>query len=174
MRELGGRIERGEVRDLSGAGPYEVIVNCTGVWAKELARDDLVYPKRGKVLRVDRLPGVERCMVDDNPPRKLTYIFPRSSDCILGGTDDKDDWNLNVDVEQSRAILDRCAGLVGAVRGATVLEHKVGLRPCREEGVRLEAERLSGRLIIHNYGHGGSGFTISWGCADEVLKLAKA
>ena len=175
VRELGGRIERGEVRDLSEAGPHDVVVNCTGVWAGELAGDSGVYPRRGQIVRVEKLPGVERCMVDDNPPRKLTYIFPRSSDCILGGTDDKDDWNLNVDEKQARKILDRCARLSGGARGAAVLEHMVGLRPCRDEGVRLDAERVSGRLIIHNYGHGGSGFTISWGCADEVLsELAKA
>jgi D-amino-acid oxidase len=38
--------------------------------------------------------------------------------------------------------------------------------------VRLCAHRLrDGRSVIHNYGHGGSGFTLSWGCAQEVLQL---
>jgi D-amino-acid oxidase len=50
----------------------------------------------------------------------------------------------------------------------------VGLRPARSE-VRLEATTLAdGRPLVHNYGHGGSGFTLSWGCADEVARLVLA
>jgi hypothetical protein len=45
---------------------------------------------------------------------------------------------------------------------------RVGLRPFRRGGVRLEAE--AGTRIVHNYGHGGSGVTLSWGCALEVAE----
>jgi D-amino-acid oxidase len=52
---------------------------------------------------------------------------------------------------------------------------RVGLRPFRKSGVRLERARLrDSRTIIHNYGHGGSGFTLSWGCAEEVVQLGTA
>jgi len=54
-----------------------------------------------------------------------------------------------------------------------VIVVKVGLRPFRKSGVRLERERLSdGRTVIHNYGHGGAGFTLSWACAEEVCAIA--
>ncbi len=54
-----------------------------------------------------------------------------------------------------------------------VLAERVGLRPFRKLGVRLEREQLhDGRIVIHNYGHGGAGFTLSWGCAREVLDTA--
>jgi D-amino-acid oxidase len=44
----------------------------------------------------------------------------------------------------------------------------VGLRPVRPS-VRLEAEALGGgRRLLHNYGHGGAGVTLSWGCALDV------
>ena len=54
-------------------------------------------------------------------------------------------------------------------------ESRVGLRPFRAAGVRLEAERLpDGRLLVHNYGHSGAGFTLSWGCAHKVAELIAA
>ncbi|HEX3731522.1 MAG TPA: FAD-dependent oxidoreductase, partial [Mycobacteriales bacterium] len=53
-----------------------------------------------------------------------------------------------------------------------ILEHKVGLRPGRPT-VRLEmVPTTSGTRLIHNYGHGGAGVALSWGCADEVVRLA--
>jgi D-amino-acid oxidase len=54
-----------------------------------------------------------------------------------------------------------------------ILAERVGLRPFRKSGVRVERDELrDGRTVIHNYGHGGSGFTLSWGCAREVVNLA--
>lgn len=49
----------------------------------------------------------------------------------------------------------------------------VGLRPGRPT-VRLEAERRDGGLLVHNYGHGGAGLTLSRGCASAVLALIAA
>lgn len=47
-------------------------------------------------------------------------------------------------------------------------------RPFRAAGPRLEAERLGDKLVIHNYGHGGSGWSLSWGSAALVVPLALA
>lgn len=44
-------------------------------------------------------------------------------------------------------------------------------RDAADTGVRLEAEQLGGTLIVHNYGHGGSGITMSWGCAIEAARI---
>jgi glycine/D-amino acid oxidase-like deaminating enzyme len=49
----------------------------------------------------------------------------------------------------------------------------VCLRPFRPAGPRLEAERFGGKAVIHNYGHGGSGWSLGWGCADEASALAR-
>jgi hypothetical protein len=60
------------------------------------------------------------------------------------------------------------------IESPRVLRERVGLRPFRKSGVRLEREKLrDGRTVIHNYGHGGAGFTLSWGCAENVFELAK-
>ena len=66
---------------------------------------------------------------------------------------------------------DKCKSIIPELESAEVIEDLVGLRPGRTE-VRLEKEEKNGTSLIHNYGHGGSGVTLSWGCADEVVELA--
>jgi glycine/D-amino acid oxidase-like deaminating enzyme len=45
-------------------------------------------------------------------------------------------------------------------------------RPFRAQGPRLEAERIGSKLIVHNYGHGGSGWSLSWGSSSIAVRLA--
>ena len=52
-----------------------------------------------------------------------------------------------------------------------IIAVKSGLRPVRSK-VRLEKEAFGTKWILHNYGHGGAGFTLSWGCAMEISKMA--
>ena len=54
---------------------------------------------------------------------------------------------------------------------ATLIRSYAGLRPYRAAGFRLEAERLDGKQLIHNYGHGGGGMTLSWGTANMAIDL---
>jgi D-amino-acid oxidase len=92
---------------------------------------------------------------------------PRSHDVVVGGTDEEGDWSRSVDPDVATGILRRATALVPELAEARVLRHKVGLRPARP-AVRLE--RVGD--VIHCYGHGGAGVTLSWGCADEVAALA--
>src|SRR5262249_51261359 len=131
--------------------------NCTGVGARVLARDDEVVPHRGQVLVTDKL-DLPAALVHET---SLAYAIPRPNDCILGGTNDDSD-DLAPRAEDTAKILSICRQYLGV--NGTVKDVKVGLRPFRRSGVRLQKE---GR-VIHNYGHGGSGFTVSWGCAEEV------
>jgi glycine/D-amino acid oxidase-like deaminating enzyme len=48
-----------------------------------------------------------------------------------------------------------------------------GVRPYRNDSYRLEAETISSKFIVHNYGHGGAGITLSWGCAAKVRDIVK-
>lgn len=173
VRALGGTLERRaplgsmeEVRSLGG-----VVVNCTGLGAKALCGDARMVPLRGQVLRV-RAPGVNRWTVALPRGGHPTYVFPRSGDCVLGGTEERGEWGERPNEETLRTIEETCRWLEPLLLdGYEVLEASVGLRPGRRDGVRLEAEALDGRAVIHNYGHGGAGFTVAWGCADEVAEL---
>ena len=149
--------------------PDRLLVNCTGLGARALCNDDEVIPIRGQVVRV-RNPGLDRCFIEEHGPLAMTYIIPRSHDVILGGTAEDHANSRTPDPTITQRILRNAATLVPNLQDAEVLDVQVGLRPARSE-VRLEAE---GHDLIHNYGHGGSGFTLAWGCADEVVSLAQS
>lgn len=167
----GGSVEHRAISSLEEVGS-RMVVNCAGLGAREIASDERMVPIRGQVVRV-RNPGIPRFILDEDNPEGLTYVVPRSQDCVLGGTADEGDWNLEPDPETSASILRRCAELESKLEGAEVLEHRIGLRPGRPE-VRLELEELPGGLpCVHNYGHGGSGVTLSWGCAVEAVDLVR-
>lgn len=167
-----GRVEQRYVSSLQDAidKGADVVVNCTGLGAQKLVPDGSMVPIRGQVVRV-RNPGLDTVLLDEENPDGVTYIVPRSSDCILGGTAEEGRWDTEPEPETAESILDRCAKLEPGLKGAEVLEHKAGLRPGRPE-IRLERDGGYGdTTVIHNYGHGGSGVTLSWGCAEEVLHL---
>ena len=172
IRRAGGTIEIRRVASLAEAAEAApLVVNCSGLGARELAGDDALRPVRGQLVRVEN-PGLTRFWLDDYNPGGLTYIVPRRGDCILGGTAEDDREDFTVDPAAGEATRRRCVELEPALAGARVLELRVGLRPWRPE-IRLEAETLpGGARVIHNYGHGGAGVTLSWGCAERVVELA--
>jgi D-amino-acid oxidase len=145
-----------------------VIINTTGLAARELADDPTVYPARGRLVVVTN-PGLDTSVRDEDAPAGITYVHPRSRDVVLGGTFEPHESDLDDDPAESRAILARCTALVPELARAQVLGSAAGLRPTRENGVRLEVDPSTG--IIHNYGHGGAGLTLGWGCADAVTAL---
>jgi len=168
---LGGSIELRAVRSFDEAfAMCDRVVDCAGLGARELAGDATMTPIRGQVVRVAQV-GLERFILDDYGPNGLSYIVPRINDCILGGTADEGAEDLIVDSATAEAILARCIALEPRLRDAAIVAHDYKLRPGRPT-VRLEAEHpATGRLLVHNYGHGGAGVTLSWGCADEVVRM---
>jgi D-amino-acid oxidase len=166
----GGRVEHRAVSSLEEAEEGRVVVNCAGLGARELVGDPSMEPIRGQIVRV-RNPGLERFVLDEGNPEGVTYVIPRSEDCILGGTAEEGEWDTEPDPKIAAGILRRCTTLEPRLAEAEVLEHKAGLRPGRPE-IRLEREDAAqGPPRVHNYGHGGSGVTLSWGCAEETLRL---
>jgi D-amino-acid oxidase len=101
---------------------------------------------------------LSRAIVCDDAP--LMYAIPRAHDCVFGGTNEYSD-DLSPSPDQTESIVSECSRTLG-IAGPPILGERVGLRPFRKSGVRLEREELSdGRSLIHNYGHGGAGFTFS-------------
>ena len=149
-----------------------LVVNCTGLGARDLCRDDALHPIRGQIVRVE--PGwAPRFVQAGGGTTPLAYVIPRADCTVLGGTQDVGSWDLTPDPETAEAIRARCTALVPGLARAEVRSHAVGLRPGRPE-VRLETVVTSGGVVIHNYGHGGGGVTLSWGCAEEVARRAAA
>ncbi|MDX3855594.1 FAD-dependent oxidoreductase [Streptomyces sp. AK02-01A] len=175
LRAAGGTVERRTVvgfEEPSREAP--VVVDCTGLGARELVPDASVYPVRGQVVIVEN-PGIDEWFVSAIPgSTDTTYVMPQPYGVLLGGTAADHSWDPRPDPAMARAIVERCARIRPALAGARVVEHRVGLRPARPR-VRLEAVRLpGGGRLVHNYGHGGAGVTVAWGCAEEAARLATA
>jgi D-amino-acid oxidase len=148
---------------------FDLVINCAGIGARELVHDADLEPHRGQVAIVPRIEALSCAIVCDDAP--LMYAIPRGNDCVFGGTNDLSD-NLAADLETTQRIVEECRRVL-KIEKPRVLAERVGLRPFRKSGVRLERCRLrDGRTVIHNYGHGGAGFTLAWGCAREVLEAA--
>jgi D-amino-acid oxidase len=162
--DLGGTITRMALARLPAA---PLVVNCAGLGSRLLAGDTSTRPVRGQVVVVEQVGLEEWWLAENGAGRDVpTYVVPRTHDIVLGGTDEDGDWSRTPSAQVAEDILRRAAELVPAVASARVLRHRVGLRPARPE-VRLEREGD----VVHCYGHGGAGVTLSWGCADEVTTL---
>lgn len=177
VRLGGGRLEIGPaLPDLAGAlrrWTAPVVVNCAGIGARDLVPDSALIPVRGQVI-VAANPGLERFFVGDDADGEVTYILPHGQTVVLGGTHQSGSASRNPDPADAERILDRCTAVEPRLADAVVLAHRVGLRPFRP-AVRLEAEPAgAGRHIVHCYGHGGAGVTLSWGCAIDVAALIEA
>jgi D-amino-acid oxidase len=163
VEELGGTVTR---MNLSGLPPVgagvDVVVNCAGLGSRLMAGDRAVVPVRGQVVYVEQV-GLDRWWLDPEGP---TYVVPRSREIVVGGTDEEGEWSRTPDPATAERILARAVALVPALEKARVLRHKVGLRPVRPS---VRVERVGD--VVHCYGHGGAGVTLSWGTADEVARL---
>ncbi|MFJ1595657.1 FAD-dependent oxidoreductase [Streptomyces sp. NPDC088261] len=170
----GGLLHHRRINHLSEAAVWApLIVNAAGLAAGSLCGDPTMTPVRGQLVLVSN-PGLRTSLRVQDHPEGFTYVHPRRTDVVLGGTFEVDRWDLSPDPTTASAILSRCTALEPRLAGAPVLSHPVGLRPHRPAGVRLERDPhlLPATPVIHNYGHSGSGVTLSWGCATETARLA--
>lgn len=168
----GGVINMREVRHLDEVfKSHDIVINCMGAGSREIVDDHSpVHAIRGQVALVESHEQDNTIIFDT---KNCLYVVPRSDGTILGGTAEKHVYNRTPNVETTKKIMDRCAEFVPEIDKRQILWSKVGLRPGRE-AVRLEKENIDNdKVLIHNYGHGGAGVTVCWGCADEVVEILK-
>jgi D-amino-acid oxidase len=163
----------------------DIVVNCSGLLASKLGgvEDKTVVPVRGQIVVVRNDPGVMFTISGtDDGEDELCYVMQRAAGggTVLGGTYTKGNWESVPDPNIAVRIMKRAVKLVpaltkgGGIEKLDVVRHGVGLRPFREDGVRIEKERMGGAggfWTVHNYGHAGWGYQGSYGCAEGVVEL---
>jgi len=172
FQDLGGTISIDTIKDIDEfTKEKELVINCTGLGSRELLNDQSMYAIQGQIVQLqasDKVPCVLAEYTFGAKGEDLAYVVPRKDCVILGGTLVKNAEDTTPKDLVTKGIIERCQQLVPATKGLPVKNVVVGLRPGRPT---LRLERIGN--LIHNYGHGGGGFTVSWGCASEVLGLVK-
>jgi len=173
-KELGGRVSFKPLESFDEVPEsYSLIINCTGLGARELANDNALIAARGRVVMMKPFKNQPREILLDAGDETFAMIVPRANDIVLGGTYEENEEDRANDEKAVEAIIARCSKLCPelAAKKREIIGSACGLRPVRS-AVRLQLEKISkSRTIIHNYGHGGAGVTLAWGCAQDVAKL---
>lgn len=178
----------------------DLIINCSGLGSSVLAQESNP-PKisRGHLLFVKDAPLLKNpthqtvsynintgTYTNATGETQDVYAYPRSDGWILGGSrqpgtiDEDGNWVSESDNDNTfpdeirslnREIILHTFGV--DLYDFPNQEERVAYRYLGEhkKGLRLEAEVRANQLIVHNYGHGGAGVTLSWGCAFEILQL---
>ncbi|WP_377644303.1 NAD(P)/FAD-dependent oxidoreductase [Oryzobacter terrae] len=167
-RAVGVELVDGRVDDV-GDVESAVVVVAAGIRSAELLGDEGPQPSRGQVALLAN-PGLDRWVVDDDHPDGMVYALPHPGWVVCGGTDVLGSWDLEPDPGVHEAIVARVRSVVPELADAEVLGARVGLRPVAPS-VRLQRSEVAGRTVVTNYGHGGAGVTLAWGCAQEVVGL---
>jgi D-amino-acid oxidase len=165
-------------------GRHDFVINCTGWGAKRLVQEDPSTARMrllaGLVVRVEASNQSFAFSLGHGVfAKEPLYIVPRQGsriDSICGGTaieihgdvDPRNPFPMEID-ERCDKIYRRCVAASDSIRDGNRCENLAGLRPMRD-AVRIEHDPMNARLI-HCYGHGGSGLTLSWGSANRVAEL---
>ncbi|KAK3838735.1 MAG: hypothetical protein JOS17DRAFT_305361 [Linnemannia elongata] len=202
FKEAGGHIQHRKLSHVAEAAlwvgtkprPVKIIVNCTGFQARHLGgvNDMRNFQTRGQTAVV-RASWIHETVTWISKSGSIMYVIPRSNgDVVLGGSHEAYQNNEAVSGTKTthilKTIVDRYPKILTPGSSAAyaaspdllskfdIVDQKVGFRPSRIGGVRVEVEH--GRtgtgqhvLIAHNYGHGGAGYQSSWGTAQDTLEL---
>jgi hypothetical protein len=141
---------------------------------------------------VTDLVGATRTVTKQNKDGTWSFIIPRffNGGTIIGGTKEPRDWASQPDLATREQLIRRGRDLLSSSSESHILsDHNIGViadvvgrRPTRDGGMRIEIEKGEVTLaekhqpaaasVVHAYGAGGRGYEISWGVADEVVRLA--
>lgn len=175
-----------EIDNIQDQYKADLIVNCSGLGACQLVPDGQVVPVRGAWFSV-RNDGTQFPKVDTafcasqeswSSDGVFMFVLPRGeTQLVMGGIAQPNQWDteLSRNSPEIHKMLELCFTSFPFLREADFenASFRVGLRPFRAGGVRLDLDTTTYPIpVISNYGHGGAGVFLSWGCALDVLKLA--
>ena len=171
------------------------IVNASGLGSLEIARDPTCYPLRGALIRLindgKRFPKISAAMsisADAALDNEIVFLVPRNDNIlVVGGVAQRDEWSLDLTLDSPvvKRMRKRCEAFIPSIKNARLDSDyplAQGLRPGREQNIRVGRELRRHKAqdrqtetrysrIVHSYGHGGSGWSLSFGCAEEVASL---
>lgn len=162
-------------------GTEVVVVNCFGIWAGMVSGEEMT-PVRGVIVRVKARQGWDYMITEDVQDAHictgglLAYGIPRGDkEFLMGGTALKGDWREKATATEVEGVKERSSALMRPSEKVEEVSVWAGLRPLRMDGkarVEVQQDGIGKKLaMIANYGHGGSGVTVCWGCAESVVKL---
>lgn len=173
FKYLGGKLKKELIHSLDELmQSYPVVINCSGWEAKYLTEDKLVHPIRGQTEIITMLPKIEnQCSI--NVEHKNMYVVFRpgedgKGDCVVGTTFQPGNSSREPSVEDQKEILNKGTGFFPLLKKYPTTS-KVGIRAGRKQ-VRIEGKFKNHTLMVHCYGHGGSGYSDSWSSANKVLE----
>jgi len=142
--------------------------------------DDKLEPVKGHLIFFDPVSldysvGRDQFVIVPRPDTLVAGVLYRDTfDALHPAASDRDEI-----LNEVRAWIDADIYEIG-LRNLDLADGRIryestGLRPVRRDGVRLESELLDDnrRLVVHDYGHGGSGITIAYGCAVDAVNLSE-
>lgn len=167
----------------------DAIINATGLGAREVADDPDVYPVRGAIKRmqnnyVDHFePLTQAYLVPaqkgfDGQPTKVVFLVPRNDETLIVGSivqPRNEEMGLGESHPEVEIMWERARHfLPGLADAKTIPWYPLaqGLRPFTRKNVKVRADPITTKFpVIHNYGHGGSGWTLGIGTARSAVNL---
>lgn len=146
---------------------FDFVINCTGLGSRELCCDEELYAIKGQLIVVSN-PGINYFFAERGNDKELFYWMPQGKKIVIGGTAERIFSHRLIDDFQVTRMFNQAKRIENKFDESVVLGKKVGFRPCRNS-IRFEFDKLS-HNVFHNYGHGGSGVSLSWGCAQDAVK----
>ena len=171
FRQHGGLIKKWKISSLDELDSYDIIINCTGLGSHELLGDSSLQPARGQIILIEA-PWVNHFVLNiRNDSEGVVYFLPRASNIALGGSMEKGEWSEVTDPATENRILKGCKTLMPSLSKAKIVRSWARLRPLRDSIYLGSSVNKRGNTVIHCYGHGGQGITLSWGCAIDIGNL---
>jgi glycine/D-amino acid oxidase-like deaminating enzyme len=182
LEALGVTFQKQFVESFSELSSYDVVVNCTGLGARKLAKDESMEEVAGQVLLLKQpCPSSNEWIRDTSQDGSIAYVYPQRNTVVVGGTKARE---LSKDAGKLESNLRANCARFGLTELANAPSiglnggHRPGRREARVEIDSACLDESPGEhkpskrpIVIHNYGHSGEGYCLAPGCAVYVVSL---